>query len=105
MTNGRVEVFISGVEEWGTVCDDFWDDTDATVVCRQLGFKSGIARYGSKGFGPGTGEIWLDNVNCTGSETSLADCKHAGIGVSNCYHNEDAGVQCLGMMYIFTDIK
>ncbi|XP_052276945.1 deleted in malignant brain tumors 1 protein-like isoform X3 [Dreissena polymorpha] len=94
-TYGRVEVYLAGAEEWGTVCDDYWDDVDATVVCQSLGFGVG---HGVKGahFGRGKGPVWLDNVRCTGNETHIRQCPHNSFAVQNCNHGEDAGVYCKG---------
>ena len=89
---GRIEVYLNGV--WGTVCDDYWDILDAVVACRQLGYSSAISAHGSAYFGGGTGAVHYDNVGCNGSEASLADCPHSGVGIHDCGHSEDAGVVC-----------
>ena len=47
------------------------------------------------GFTNGASQIWLDNVDCNGTETRLIDCPANELGVHNCGHNEDAGVKCL----------
>ena len=112
-------------DQWGTVCDDYWDSNDATVVCRQLGYsysgskffshvfafiwyyvsKKGFSIYSladntllNAYFGQGTGQIVLDDVQCTGWENKLLTCRSSPIlhVSSNCDHSDDAGVRCEG---------
>ncbi|XP_028408891.1 uncharacterized protein LOC114531487 [Dendronephthya gigantea] len=89
---GRVEMFHNG--QWGTVCDDSWDLKDARVVCRQLGYRSVVKALPGSQVPSGTGHIWLDDVQCVGSELNLTNCSHRGLGVNDCSHSEDAGVEC-----------
>lgn len=92
---GRVEICVN--ETWGTVCNQMWGTTDANVACRQLGFQPTNATViPTSVFGVGAGRIWLNNLICSGSETRLIDCAHAGIGMSTgCDgHNNDAALRC-----------
>ena len=90
---GRVEVNYNG--EWGTVCDDGWDDTDAGVVCRQLGFGSSGKAIGSAGFGQGSGSVWLGGVACLGNESNIISCGRLSVNITRkCSHSKDAGVNC-----------
>ncbi|NXR13397.1 MARCO protein, partial [Semnornis frantzii] len=86
---GRVEIFHKG--SWGTICDDGWGIQDANVVCRMLGYNSATSAFTATA---GTGQIWLDDVNCSGNEHSIFDCPKLDWGVNNCSHSEDAGVEC-----------
>ncbi|CAH1251215.1 PRSS12 [Branchiostoma lanceolatum] len=92
-SKGRVEVR-PGNGDWGTICDDGFDDRDAQVVCRQLGYRGGVARVGGV-YPEGTGNIWLENLSCTGNETSVADCQINRWGDHDCTHKEDAGIVCI----------
>jgi len=53
-------------------------------------------------FDHGTGPIFLDQLGCTGTETSLLQCSQfADLGLYSCDHSQDAGVRCIGMEVIF----
>ncbi|KXZ52997.1 hypothetical protein GPECTOR_8g367 [Gonium pectorale] len=90
---GTVLVFRAG--QWGTVLDYGWDWRDAVVVCRQLGWTSGTASWGSE-FGGGSGPVWVSNVRCGWFESSILNCASDGwSGIHNSgNHDRDAGVRC-----------
>nr|XP_015209620.1 PREDICTED: scavenger receptor cysteine-rich type 1 protein M130-like [Lepisosteus oculatus] len=89
---GRVEVYHHGA--WGSVCDDFWDLADASVVCRQLGCGHALRAAVSAEFGEGSGPVWMDDVKCEGNESALWNCPRESLEKGNCRHKEDAGVVC-----------
>ena len=89
---GRVEVLYSGL--WGTICSDYWGLPDADVVCHQLGYDGALRAVRNAAFGQGTGQIWLDDVQCVGNERSISHCNHLRWGAHNCRHYQDAGVVC-----------
>ena len=47
-------------------------------------------------YGAGIGPIFLDEVRCTGNETTLLECTHIGVREHDCSHLEDVGVLCPG---------
>ncbi|XP_072411948.1 scavenger receptor cysteine-rich domain-containing protein DMBT1-like [Chiloscyllium punctatum] len=89
---GRVEIHYWG--QWGTVDHDLWDLPDAAVVCRELDCGTAVSAPRGAHFGQGSGPIVTWNVQCSGTERALKECRSA-----SWYHRswpdiKDAGVVC-----------
>eukprot|EP00892_Ulva_mutabilis_P007287 jgi/Ulvmu1/4930/UM204_0001.1 len=75
---GALRVFCEGV--WGAVCTSNFDDVDAAVACRQLGFTAGVRQPQQPTFrntdpDPAiVAPFVLENLGCAGSESRLVDC-------------------------------
>ena len=110
-TKSEGNLFISGQP----ICDDMWDEKDATVTCRMLGysfntclvlkvifnheeyqsrFYYGQATIDSK-YGSVPNDFLLNDVQCDGSEMSIFDCPSTS-DTSDCASHEGAGVICSG---------
>ena len=69
-----------------------------TINCKKythFGIVDGAA-YSNAYYGVGSGPIYLTDVSCTSSSTSLLQCNSDPILSSECSHLEDAGVKCEG---------
>ncbi|XP_049334461.1 scavenger receptor cysteine-rich type 1 protein M130 isoform X3 [Astyanax mexicanus] len=95
-----VAVAVLGEWRFFIVCGDDWDMSDAAVVCRELGCGEAVDALGKSHFGSGSGPIWMDDVDCSGSEFTLKKCQRRGWGKHNCNHSTDAGVICSGVLLV-----
>lgn len=110
---GRVEICIGG--RYGTICDDYWDHDDASVLCKQLGFSPhgktvafktfmlqycfgillGALALVNQIFSEEELDIFLMDVACNGSENMLTAC-NIGTHETFCGSSDDAGAVCQG---------
>ena len=55
---------------------------------------SGAIALGGAAFGAGSGQIFLNGIDCNGTEMELLECDF--VSENECSHNEVAGVICRG---------
>ncbi|KAK6643897.1 hypothetical protein RUM43_000162 [Polyplax serrata] len=86
--------------KWGLVCDNLagWGIEEATVACRELGFIRGAELswqgYPIKFEGENI-EVAVHEINCTGDESSLSECKVAYTNDKKCNVGRNAvGLRC-----------
>ena len=91
---GLVQVYYNNT--WGSVCDQMWDAKDADVVCRMIGYTGAAEPKKDVDYGRGNGTTWLNNVQCSGNESSLFSCAHDGLRNHTCERGNEVNVSCLG---------
>ena len=62
-------------------------------------YYSGATAFTEAHFGAGTGDILLNNVQCTGSELRLVECP-SDLSGRMCMHNRDIGARCESMLHV-----
>ena len=60
-----------------------------SIYCSYVGQEVNISRYGV-----GRGQIWLDDIDCNGTERHIANCSRNDWAIHNCAHYEDVAVFC-----------
>ncbi|EDV19298.1 uncharacterized protein TRIADDRAFT_33784 [Trichoplax adhaerens] len=97
---GKIEVYYRGL--WAGICDDYFDQRDANVICRQLGYRAVIDYFccskfnDTEAYGYTSNQtlFWLDHLECEGHEKNIMECSHEGWGNHDCSSHESSGVRC-----------
>ncbi|XP_055896650.1 low-density lipoprotein receptor-related protein 6-like isoform X2 [Biomphalaria glabrata] len=91
---GNVEVFHNAT--WGGICDDYWSELHAQIVCSMLGFQksNALAIKNNSFLDTSYTPFWLDDVKCPSNATILWHCTHRAWGSNDCNRGEKAGVKC-----------
>ncbi|KAF1388465.1 hypothetical protein PFLUV_G00090490 [Perca fluviatilis] len=95
---GRVEFYDKG--QWGNVCGESWDVNDANVVCRQLNCGRTHKITTAAEYGHGTGQTWIDQIECNGKESTLSQCPQSPFRYKPCNTSSVAGVVCTGSLEV-----
>ena len=83
----------SAPDDDSPVSATIFDAEAIDVLCQSLGFTTG-EQVLKANVPEGAGQIWLDNLDCVGTESSITECAHLGYGVNSCSHSEDVGIRC-----------
>ena len=87
------------------MCDHGFGDHEAQVICsyitRKLDYIHNAAiPFRGAIFGEGSGPIFLENLECSGTESSLLGCGLGSpVGIHSCDHSQDSGVMCTGKLF------
>ena len=75
-----------------------WDNHDADVVCRMLGYteSTAVGEWSGTEAESENDVIWLNNVHCAGNESSVLSCAHEGWKKHSCRSEQKVGITCLG---------
>ncbi|CAG2230933.1 DMBT1 [Mytilus edulis] len=93
----KVELLVNGM--WSAICDDDWDNIEATVVCKTLAgypFDRSVTgkAFRNSFFGPGHEKL-LTRVKCNGTEIDVMHCSLKEVTNPTCDHSNEAGVSCI----------
>ncbi|XP_021364658.1 neurotrypsin-like, partial [Mizuhopecten yessoensis] len=89
---GNVQIYNGST--WFDLCTDGWDDTDAAVVCRMLGYTGDGAKAGIDTDGATFSSLVQSKFDCDGSEASLQDCQTSSNNQIVCDNSTKSHVVC-----------